>query len=236
MSKRLPMCAKKTARPNHKGRLALPEHLPVEEIEIYPEGDLSQMVCIGKEVTDELELVPSRLFIKRYIRYKYASKPGEDQPIIIGELPERVIERGIPGPGLLASILIDKYADHLPLYRQCQRFKRQGVDIARSTIEGWTRQGLEKLAILYDHLVEDTKMQGYLQVDETPIKVLESQKKGAAHQGWYWVYHAPMTGTVLFDYQPSRNKAGPKGMLQGFKGIYKPTDMQLTMRLAPEKR
>lgn len=214
---------KKAARPNHKGRLALPDHLPVKEIKIYPEGDLSGMVPIGTEVTEELDMTPSRLFIKRYIRYKYAAKTRQDAPIKIGELPERVIDKGIPGAGLLASILIDKYADHLPLYRQVQRFKRQGVDIARSTVEGWTRQGLEKLTILYDHLVADTKGQGYLQADETPIKVLESKKKGATHQGWYWVYHAPITGTVVFDYQPDRSRAGPEGMLDGFEG-YLQTD------------
>ena len=213
----------KKPRPNHKGRLRLPDHLPVEEIEIHPEGDLSQMVCIGTEITDELEMVPARLYIKRYIRYKYAPKVQDGRPIQIGELPERVIDKGIPGPGLLASVLIDKYADHLPLYRQRQRFKRQGIDIARSTIEGWTRQGLEKLTVLYDHLLQDTLAQGYLQADETPIKVLESQKKGSCHQGWYWVYHAPITGTVLFDYQPSRSRAGPEGLLDGFKG-YLQTD------------
>src|SRR5690625_3658400 len=60
--------------PNHKGRLPLPDHLPVEELEIHPEGDLSEMVCIGKQVTDELELEPARFYIKRYIRYKYAPK------------------------------------------------------------------------------------------------------------------------------------------------------------------
>lgn len=208
----------KKPRPNHKGRMPLPDHLPVEEIEIHPEGDLSQMVCIGKEVTEELEMIPARFYIKRYIRYKYAPKTDNGQPIQIGELPERVIDKGIPGPGLLASILIDKYVDHLPLYRQCQRYKRLGVDIPRSTIEGWTRQGLEKLQVLYDHLLKDTRIQGYLQVDETPIKVLESGKKGATHQGWYWVYHAPITGTVLFDYQDSRSRAGPESVLDGFKG------------------
>jgi len=213
----------KKPRPNHRGRLTLPDHLPVKEVEIYPEGDLSNMVCIGKEITDELEMVPSSLFIKRYIRYKYAPKSEDGRPIQIGELPERVIDKGIPGSGLLASVLIDKYADHLPLYRQRQRFKRQGVDIARSTIEGWTRQGLEKLKVLYDHLLADTRTQGYLQADETPIRVLESQKKGACHQGWYWVYHAPITGTVLFDYQPSRSRDGPQGILDGFKG-YLQTD------------
>ncbi|WP_432713014.1 IS66 family transposase zinc-finger binding domain-containing protein, partial [Pedobacter sp.] len=102
-------------RPNHHGRAKLPAHLPVEEIEIHPEGDLSDMVCIGKEVTEELECEPARFFIKRYIRYKYAAKNGEG--VKIGELPERVIDKGIPGAGLLASILVDKYADHLPLYR-----------------------------------------------------------------------------------------------------------------------
>ncbi|AXI99513.1 Transposase [Cyclonatronum proteinivorum] len=213
----------KTARPNHKGRLKLPDHLPVEEVEIYPEGDLSEMVCIGKEVTEELDLKPAYLFIRRYIRYKYADKSAEANPNHIGELPERVIEKGIPGAGLLASILIDKYADHLPLYRQVQRLRRQGVDIARSTIEGWTRQGLEKLTILYDHLVAETKSQGYLQVDETRIKVLESNKKGAAHQGWYWVYYAPINGSVLFEYQPTRKRAGPEKMLDGFRG-YLQTD------------
>src|SRR5690606_267244 len=61
-------------RPNHKGRAKLPEHLPVEEIEIYPQGDLSEMVCIGKEITEELECEPAKFYIKRYIRYKYAAK------------------------------------------------------------------------------------------------------------------------------------------------------------------
>src|SRR5690606_11284148 len=105
-------------RPNHKGRAKLPEHLPVEEIEIHPEGDLSDMVCIGKEVTEELECEPAKFYIKRYIRYKYAAKSGEG--VTIGDLPERVIDKGIPGAGLLAMILTDKYVDHLPLYRQKQ--------------------------------------------------------------------------------------------------------------------
>ena len=93
----------------HKGRAALPAHLPVEEVEIYPEGDLTDMVCIGKEVTEELECEPARFFIRRYIRYKYAVKNGEG--VKTGELPERVIDKGIPGAGLLSMILTDKYMD-----------------------------------------------------------------------------------------------------------------------------
>jgi len=97
-------------RPNHKGRAKLPEHLPVEEIEIHPEGDLSGMVFIGREITEELECEPARFYIKRYIRYKYAAKGGEG--VKIGGLPERVIDKGIPGAGLLAMILTGKYQDH----------------------------------------------------------------------------------------------------------------------------
>ena len=209
------------SRPNHKGRAALPSHLPVEEIEIYPAGDLSAMVCIGKEVTEELDYEPARFLIKRYIRYKYAAKNGEG--VKIGQLPERVIDKGIPSAGLLASILTDKYQDHLPLYRQKQRFAREDIQIASSTLEGWTKEALIKLEPLYEQLVFEIKTKGYLQVDESPIKVLESEKKGACHQGYYWVYHSPLDGVVLFDYQPTRGSAGAKTMLESFKG-YLQTD------------
>lgn len=209
------------SRPNHKGRAALPSHLPVEEIEIYPTGDLSEMVCIGKEVTEELDYEPARFLIKRYIRYKYAGKNGEG--VKIGQLPERVVDKGIPSAGLLASILTDKYQDHLPLYRQKQRFAREDIQIASSTIEGWTKEALIKLEPLYEHLVFDIKSKGYLQVDESPIKVLESDKKGACHQGYYWVYHSPLDGVVLFDYQPTRGSVAAKTMLESFKG-YLQTD------------
>ena len=205
-------------RDGHPGRLPLPEHLPVEEVEIYPEGDLSGMVCIGTEVTEELEMDPARFYIRRYIRYKYVPRDKEKDGVQIGELPERVIDKGIPGPGLLAGILSDKYVDHLPLYRQRQRFGREGITIPASTLDGWARQGMERLELLYQALVTDTKTQGYLQADETPIKVLDPGKKGSTHQGWYWVYHNPIERVVLFDYQPTRGAPGPQRILEGFKG------------------
>lgn len=208
-------------RPHHKGRAKLPEHLPVEEVEIHPEGDLSEMVCIGKEITEELECEPAKFYIKRYIRYKYAAKNGDG--VSIAGLPERVIDKGIPGAGLLAMILTAKYMDHLPLYRQKQMFARENIQIPSSTIEGWTKQALEKLEPLYEQLVFDTKTKGYLQVDETVIKVLDSDKKGASHQGYFWVYHSPLDKTVLFDYNPSRAGHVPKSMLDNFKG-YLQTD------------
>ena len=208
-------------RPNHKGRAKLPAHLPVEEIEIYPEGDLTQMVCIGKEITEELECEPAKFYIKRYIRYKYAAKNGDG--VSIAQLPERVIEKGIPGAGLLAMVVTGKYVDHLPLFRQRQIFAREDIRIPSSTIEGWVKEALIRIQLLYEQLLFDTKSKGYLQVDETPIKVLDSDKKGACHQGYYWVYHAPLDGTVLFDYSPTRGSSAPLPILGNFKG-YLQTD------------
>ena len=222
----------RTNKSTHQGRLKLPEHLPVEEVEVYPKGDLTGMVCIGKEITEELDCVPAKFFIRRYIRYKYASP--DKTGVLIGDLPERVIEKGMAGSGLVATILVDKYVDHLPLYRQRQRFLREKIPISSSTIEGWTKQGLERLAILYDHLVEDTKRKGYLQVDETPIGVLESNKKGSTHQGYYWVYHSPITKSVLFDYQPSRSMRGPSKLLSGFQGYLQSDGYEVYAKIAKD--
>lgn len=208
---------KKPLASEHAGRQPLPEHLPVEEVHIHPEEDTTDMVCIGTEVTEELEYKPASYFIRRFIRYKYAPKSKEGK-IRIGALPARVIDKGIAGPGLLASILVDKYTDHLPLYRQLQRFKRENIPIAASTLEGWTRQGLKILDILYEHLLKQTRAKGYLQADESPIKVQDKDKKGSCHQGYYWVYHCPLDGTVLFDYQPGRGSGAAAHVLEGFKG------------------
>lgn len=208
-------------RLRHQARARLPEHLPVVEVEIHPEGDLSQMVCIGKEVTEELHSELARFFIRRYVVCKYAPKNKEG--VVIGDLPERVIDNGIPGAGILASILVDKYIDYLPLYRQKQRFAKQGIQIASSTIEGRTKEVLLKLEPLYEQLVFYTKAKGYLQVDESPIKVLDSDKKGATYQGYYWVYHSPLDRTVLFDHQSTRAAVGVKAILESFRG-YLQTD------------
>src|SRR5699024_9011867 len=131
--------------------------------------------------------------------------------------------KGIPGVGLLASILTNKYQDHLPLYRQKQIFARDDIKIASSTIQGWTKDALIKLEPLYHQLMGDIKAKGYLQVDETVIKVMDSNKKGATHQGYYWVYHCPVDKTVLFDYSPTRGSEAPLPILGNFEG-YLQTD------------
>src|SRR5690554_1948433 len=207
----------------HPGRAKLPDHLPVEEIEIYPKGDLSSKVCIGKEITDVLDYVPGYFKIKRYIRYKYATKDKDNTQITIGELPERIIDKGIPSEGLLATILVDKYVDHLPLYRQKQRFARENIDIASSTIDGWNAQSMGVLKSFYEKFVMDIKNEGYLQADGTTIKVLDPRKKNKTQLGYYWVYHAPISKLVLFDYSPTRASSAALPILENFEG-YLQTD------------
>jgi transposase len=212
---------KKKKRVNHPGRIPLPSHLPVEEIVLEPEGDTTGMECIGKEVTDQLELVPAKLFIKRYIRPKYI-KPEDEETLthtgVIAQLPASPIEKGIAGPGLLAQIMIDKFVDHLPIYRQIERFKREGVKIPSSTINGWQEAVCNLLWPLYENLKRRVLQQGYLQVDETPIQVLDKTKKGKTHRGYHWVYYSPLEKTVLFDYQHGRSREGPSVLLKNFKG------------------
>jgi len=217
---------KKVKRENHPGRLPLPDHLPVEEILLEPKEDTTQMKCIGKEVTDQLELIPAKLFIKRYIRPKYIkTEDAETESCkgVIAPLPVFPIEKGIAGPGLLAQVMIDKFVDHLPVYRQIERFKREQVKISSSTINGWQESICNLLEPLYDTLKHRVLSQGYLQVDETPIKVLDKNKKGKTHQGYYWEYQSPLEKVLLFDYRDGRSREGPAKLLQNFTG-YLQTD------------
>ncbi len=212
----------KPSRENHHGRLELPSHLPVEEIVIEPEQSTEGLKCIGQEITSELDYTPARLFVRKYIRNKYALPGGEG--VIIGELPVRPIEKGVAGAGLLSDILVEKFVDHLPIYRQIEHFKREQITIAPSTIDSWITQVADLVEPLYEHLKKLVLGQGYLQVDETPIKVLDHKdKKGKTHQGYHWVYNAPLQNALFFDYREGRGREGPMKLLENFTG-YLQTD------------
>ena len=124
-----------------------------------------------------MDYVADHFKIKRYIRYKYATKDKGTAQITIGELPERIIDKGIPSEALLATILVDKYVDHLPLYHQKQRFSRENIDIGSSTIGGWADQSMEVLKPLYQKLGMDIKNEDYLQARETTIKDFGSKQE-----------------------------------------------------------
>ena len=202
-------------------RLPLPAHLLRERVVIEPKEDVFGLRAIGEDITEELEYIPGKLFVRQYVRPKYAKPDGEG--IITAELPIRPIEKGIAGPGLLAQTIIDKFCDHLPVYRQIERFKREGVMLSSSTVGDWIAGTCALLSPLYDALKKEVLASDYLQADETPIKVLDKDKKGTTHRGFHWVYHAPVKRLVLFDYREGRGRDGPRQLLKDFKG-YLQTD------------
>ena len=208
---------KPSGKSNHKGRLPLPDHLERVDVNIEPLEDVTGLVKIGEEITEQLECEPGKLFVKRYRRSKYAKPKGEG--IIIGELPSFIVPRGIAAASLLALIIIQKYVDHLPLYRQIEMFKRMGIEIPSSTMSDWLAMCIKELEPLYEALKTKILSANYLMADETPIKVLDRDKKGNITLGYYWVYRDPQSGLVLFDYRPGRSGEGPADILKNFEGF-----------------
>jgi len=199
------------------GRNPLPADLPRKEIVIEPDADVSNLKKIGEEITEELEYEPGKLYVNRFIRPKYALP--NDEGVIIANLPTRPIDKGIAGPGLLSHVLVSKFVDHLPLYRQRQQFLRHGVSLPLATLTDWVRQTAELLQPLYDELKATVLQSHYLQADESPLRVLDREKKGDTHLGYMWVYHSPLDGLVLFDYRKGRSRAGPNEILHDFSGF-----------------
>ncbi|WP_228527946.1 IS66 family transposase, partial [Pararhodonellum marinum] len=199
------------------GRMSLPEELRREEVVIEPSESTEGCTKIGEEVTEVLEVVPASFYVKQYIRPKYARPNGEG--IIIGTLPDRVIEKGIPSESVVAQMTVDKYVYGMPLHRQIDKYTRMGVRIPASTASDWIMGGWCHLRPLWELLRLIVVSQKYLQVDETPIKVLDRDHKNGVHQGYMWLYHAPVDRLVVFDYRKGRDQSGPREMLADFRGI-----------------
>ena len=205
----------------HPGRHALPKDLPRTRIVIEPDTDTSGMVCIGEEVTEVLAKQPSTFFVIEIVRKKYAKADGSG--VVIGPMPNRAIEKGIAHESLLAWILVSKFVDHQPLYRLAKIMARQGVNIPTSTLSDWVTACCKLLLPLYEAIKKEIFYPEYLQVDESPIKVLDKSKKGQPHKGWHWLYLSGDQKLVLFDYQKGRNRDGPRKLLKDYKG-YLQTD------------
>ena len=210
---------RKKSKKAHPGRLALPDHLPVVETILEPEEDTSGMVCIGTEVTEELDYIPAALHINRILRPVYITKEDEKgcQMQVIAQL-NRPIHKCIASAALLAMIFTDKFIFHLPYYRIQQRLGQMGVPIPTSTFESWVKLGAEHLKPLYAVHRLYVFNEKYQQIDESPIKVLDKDKPGTTHQGYMWVRYAPLSESVLFEYYKGRSAHGPLRDLSTFKG------------------
>jgi len=205
-------------------RLELASHLPRKEEIIEPDNLPEGAKKIGEAVTEILEYEPANIYVRRIVRPKYiVSATDERTTISIAQLPTLPIPKGNAGAGILAHILVSKFVDHLPFYRQVQMFKRQQVVIAESTISGWFNATTTLLEPLYGTLKKRLLSTDYIMADETPLPVLTKDKPGATHKGYHWVYYDPVNKLVLFDYQKTRSREGPDKMLGNYTG-YLQTD------------
>ena len=222
----------------HKGRQPLPDHLPVEEIIIEPDVDTTGMKYIGDEVTETVDYTPAILLKRRYIRRKYVQQSSQEgQPeVLIGNLPYRPIAKGIAESGLLAHLLVAKFIDHLPFYRQIEQFKREhDWNIQKSTLNDWFAACCTLLDPLYEALKQQVLQADYLQADESPIKVLDNTKPKNTHQGYMWVYRNPVNRLVLFDYRKGRSMEGPMELLGSYSGLLQCDGYKVYVSLAKKR-
>ena len=208
-------------------RRPLPAHLPREEIVhtpscICPEcgGELRRL---GEDVSEILERVPAQFKVVRRVRVKLSC--ARCQSIVQAPAPARPIERGIAGAALLAHVLMSKYGDHLPLYRQAQIYAREGVELDRSTLADWVGATSALLAPLLEALAKHVLSAYVLHADDTPVPVL-APGTGKTKTGRLWTYvrdERPWVGgawpAVLFRYSPDRKGEHPLAHLRSFSGV-----------------
>jgi Transposase and inactivated derivatives len=202
---------------NHPVRKPLPEHLERKEEIIEPKDLPEGSRHIGQEITEKLEYIPGELYVRRIIRNKYALKEGAG--VVIGELPSQTLPYSNAGASLLAHLLVSKYQDHLPFYRQLEMFKRNGVCMAASTVNDWCVSAINLLEPLYQTLRAQVLACDYVQVDESTIPVLDKDKPGATKKGYFWVVRSPEKQGLFFHYDKgSRAQHVVVELLKDFKG------------------
>src|SRR6202167_2565519 len=181
--------ASSTARRKRKRR-PLPEHLPRETHTHMPAEEActacgGQLSKLGEDVSEMLEYIPASFKVIRHVRPKMCCTSCD--AIVQAPAPSRPIDRGLPGPGLLAHVLVSKYADHLPLYRQSEIYAREGLDLDRSTLAGWVGATSELLAPLIEALRRHVMAAQKLHADDTPVPVL-APGNGKTRIGRLWTY------------------------------------------------
>jgi transposase len=208
-------------------RKPLPQSLPREEI--VHQAPCTCPTCggelrrLGEDVTELLEYVPASFKVIRHVRPKFSCRKCES--ITQAAMPSLPIERGRPGPGLIAHVLVSKYADHLPLYRQSGMYERLGIDLERSTLADWVGRSSALLAPLIDALRKDVMASSVLHGDDTPVPVL-APGAGKTKTGRLWTYvrdgrpHGDLRPpAALYFYSPDRKGEHPARHLAGFKGV-----------------
>ena len=210
------------------GQTALPGHLPRESVVLDAEHDAcpdcgGALHAIGESVSEMLDWVPARLRVIRIRRPKYGCRGCGT--IHQSGAPDRLITRGLATPGLISQVLISKYCDHTPLYRQSQIFARQGVELSRSTLARWVGGASWWLEPLHERLRQNILASDHLFADDTPLPVLDPGR-GRTKTGRLWAYARDQRGwggadppAALYCYEPDRRAVRPAAHLADYKGV-----------------
>ena len=216
-----PKSASTPARQKPK-RTALPAEFPRTLIHHEPENTQCQCGCalkrIGEDVSEKLDYTPGVFSVERHIRGKWVC--NECETLIQAPVPAQVIDKGIPTAGLLAQVMIAKYADHLPLYRQEKIFGRAGLAIPRSTLAQWVGTCGVQLQPLVDALCEVVLKHDVVHVDETPVQMLAPGSK-KTHRAYVWAYATTSAAdiqAVVYDFSPGRSGEYARNFLGDWKG------------------
>jgi transposase len=234
------------SRSRQANRGSLPKHLPREEIVIEPEAKAcpccgSDLHVIGEERSEQLDIIPAQLKVIVTRRPKYGCRTCEGA-VVQAPAPPRVVDGGLPTAALLAHILVSKYADHLPLYRQAKIFARQGIDLDRATLAAWVGRAAWWLTLLYDNLLANILASAKIFADDTTLPVLDPGR-GRTKTGRLWGYardDRPWQGgappAVAYVYSADRSYAHPIAHLAKFSGVLQVDAFQGFDRLAIERK
>ncbi len=215
--------APRTAEPKQQARhKPLPAELPRTIIRHEPDNTQCSCGCqmkrIGEDISEKLDYIPGTFSVAQHVRGKWVCNACET--LTQAPVPAQVIDKGVPAAGLRAQVLVAKYGDHLPLYRQEKIFARAGVEIARSTLADWVGRCGVVLQPLVDALRDALHQQAVLHADETPVAMLMPGKK-KTHRAYVWAYTSTSfssLNTVVYDFAPSRAGEHARAFLQGWQG------------------
>ncbi|MDF7809244.1 IS66 family transposase [Pontiellaceae bacterium B12219] len=202
-------------------RERIPEDLPTERVILIPDEVKAAPECykmIGEETVEELDVTPTQYFRRIIVREKYVKVDDRSAAPVIAPAPKKRIPNSYASVGLILHIILGKYCDHLPLYRQEQIFKsRYGVEISRKTMGNWMFLIADWLTLIYEALRNEIRETHYIQADETVIKY-QDQQRDYCPNGYLWAYHSPGIG-VLFEWFSGRGNECLDNMLTGFSGL-----------------
>ncbi len=212
------------------GRKPLPASLPRRRVvhDVAPEGRAcpecgGERRLIGEETREQLEYVPASLVVLVHVRPKYACRACTAHVVIAPRLPEP-IERGLPGTGLLAHVITSKLADHLPLYRQEGIFRRNGVELSRSTLCDWMAASAGLLEPIVKAMTRRVLASRVIGTDDTPVTVQDHAGKGSK-TGRLWAYLGDRDNPfIIYDYTPDRSRDGPERFLRDYRSGYLQSD------------